>query len=85
MAVLHDIDLAARYATTVIALNGRIAAAGPPSAVFTAEAIARVFRIAARPLTDSQHGGLRIVIDGPIAHADRVPAKQALGAREESH
>ncbi|MFG3341028.1 ABC transporter ATP-binding protein [Glycomyces sp. NPDC048151] len=47
IAVLHDLNLAARYCDTLVLLDeGRVAAAGPPSEVLTPETIEPVYRIA---------------------------------------
>lgn len=46
IAVLHDLNLAAAYADDVVALaGGRIDAIGPAADVFTAERIARLWRV----------------------------------------
>jgi iron complex transport system ATP-binding protein len=46
VAVLHDINQAARYAEHIVILdNGRITAAGRPEDVISAEAIASVFGV----------------------------------------
>ena len=49
VVALHDLTLAARYATHVLALReGRLAAFGPAADVLTPETIARVFDVQAR-------------------------------------
>lgn len=46
VAVLHDINQAARYAQHIVVLkNGKITAAGKPEAVISAETIADVFKV----------------------------------------
>jgi iron complex transport system ATP-binding protein len=53
VAVTHDLNLAARYATRVIALRaGRVLADGPPREALSQERIAQVFRVAVRILPD---------------------------------
>lgn len=53
VAVLHDLNQAARYATNIVMLNsGKIAAAGHPSEVMTAEAVSQVFGLAVTIITD---------------------------------
>ncbi|HEY0188792.1 MAG TPA: ABC transporter ATP-binding protein [Cellulomonas sp.] len=57
VAVLHDLNLAARYATHVIAMrDGRVQAEGPPDRVFTAEVLRAVFDLDALVLTDPETG-----------------------------
>ncbi|MDN5815643.1 MAG: ABC transporter ATP-binding protein [Yaniella sp.] len=57
VAVLHDLDLAARYATHVVAmLDGAIAAVGTPDEVFTPETLRRVFDLEALVLRDPETG-----------------------------
>lgn len=56
VVVLHDINLAARFADRIVALkNGRIEADGAPADVITAETIARVFELDCRVITDPVH------------------------------
>ncbi|WP_434994861.1 ABC transporter ATP-binding protein [Arthrobacter sp. Ld5] len=51
--VLHDLNLAARYADHLIAMReGRIVAEGTPSDVVTEEAVSGVFDLACRVITD---------------------------------
>ena len=46
VAVLHDINQAARYAEHVVVLkDGKVTAAGNPDAVISAETIADVFKV----------------------------------------
>ena len=55
--VLHDLNLAARYADHVVALRaGRIVAQGPPAEVFTVELLAEVFGLAALVAPDPATG-----------------------------
>lgn len=57
VAVLHDLDLAARYATHVVAMrDGAIAALGTPDEVFTPETLRRVFDLEALVLRDPETG-----------------------------
>lgn len=59
--VLHDLNLAARYADHLIAMKaGRIAAQGSPSAVVTEETVAAVFGLQAR------------IIPDPVSHTPMV-------------
>lgn len=57
VAVLHDLNQAARYADHMVLLKvGRIAAAGRPDEVMTVEAIDEVFGVAASILSDPVTG-----------------------------
>lgn len=57
VAVLHDLHLAARYATHLVAMrDGRIVAQGAPSTVLTAELVEEVFGLACRVLRDPETG-----------------------------
>jgi iron complex transport system ATP-binding protein len=57
VAVLHDLNQAARYATHLIAMrDGRIEAQGPPAEVITAELVERVFGVRCRIITDPESG-----------------------------
>ena len=61
LLVLHDIELAARYATRLIWMkHGQIVADGPPAETLTAERLSEVYRVVAR----EQDG--RIVMDGAL-------------------
>lgn len=53
VAVLHDLDQAARYADQLVVLQaGRVAAAGPPAEVLTPELMTEVFGLSVRIGTD---------------------------------
>ncbi|MCU1649476.1 MAG: putative siderophore transport system ATP-binding protein YusV [Pseudonocardia sp.] len=55
--VLHDLNLAARYAGRLIAMrDGRIVADGPPEEVLTAEVLRAVFDLEAQVITDPVAG-----------------------------
>jgi iron complex transport system ATP-binding protein len=55
--VVHDLNLAARYAHHMIALSsGKIAAAGPPAEVMTAEMLREVFNVEADIVRDPRLG-----------------------------
>ena len=68
--VLHDLNLAARYADRLVAMrDGRIVAAGAPAEVITEELLAEVFGLAARVIEDPVAGSPLVVpVGGP-----RVP------------
>jgi iron complex transport system ATP-binding protein len=80
--VLHDLNLAARYADLMVAMkDGRVVATGTPEAVLTRSLLRDVFAIEASIGTDP-HTGDPLVL--PVAHAggaasDRgMPAEAAL-------
>jgi iron complex transport system ATP-binding protein len=55
--VLHDLNLAARYADRLVAMrDGHIVAAGKPAEVITEELLAEVFGLAARVIPDPVAG-----------------------------
>jgi iron complex transport system ATP-binding protein len=57
VAVLHDLNQAARYATHLIAMrDGGIVAAGPPAEIVTADLVADVFRLPCRVIDDPETG-----------------------------
>ncbi|MFE5857734.1 ABC transporter ATP-binding protein [Streptomyces sp. NPDC056500] len=72
VAVLHDLNQAARYATHLIALhNGRVVAEGAPSDVVTAELVETVFQVRSQVIEDPESGTPLVV---PVARR-RAPAK----------
>ncbi|MFI6286156.1 ABC transporter ATP-binding protein [Streptomyces sp. NPDC051018] len=57
VAVLHDLNQAARYATHLVALSeGRVVAEGAPSDVVTAELVEEVFGVRCRVIEDPESG-----------------------------
>ncbi|MGV9710699.1 ABC transporter ATP-binding protein [Gordonia sp. NPDC003424] len=79
VAVLHDLNQAARYATHIIAMrSGEIIAQGPPSEVITADMVERTFGVRARIIDDPEsHTPLVIPLgDGAVAFDD-VPGDTA--------
>lgn len=57
VAVLHDLNHAARYATHLIAMkDGEIVAQGPPADIVTADLVARVFGIRCQVIDDPETG-----------------------------
>lgn len=55
--VLHDLNLAARYAHHLVAMReGRIVCSGPPETVVTAETVGAVFSLQASVITDPVSG-----------------------------
>ncbi len=65
LLVVHDLNLAARYADHVFALReGRIVASGTPSEVFTADTLRDVFEVEAQILRDETSGTLCCIPTG---------------------
>ncbi|MFD0271317.1 ABC transporter ATP-binding protein [Streptomyces sp. NPDC127106] len=57
VAVLHDLNHAARYATHLIAMRGgKVVAEGPPAEVVTAELVEKVFGLRCRIIDDPETG-----------------------------
>ncbi|GAA0364355.1 ABC transporter ATP-binding protein [Micromonospora gifhornensis] len=57
VAVLHDLNHAARYATHLIAMrDGRVVAAGEPGQIVTAELVEEVFGLPCRVIDDPETG-----------------------------
>ncbi|WP_433385204.1 ABC transporter ATP-binding protein [Micromonospora sp. KLBMP9576] len=76
VAVLHDLNHAARYATHLIAMReGRVVAAGAPREVVTAELVEEVFRLPCRVIDDPESGTPLVV---PAARR-RATASTAAG------
>lgn len=69
--VLHDLNLAARYADRLVAMkDGAIVAAGAPNEVITEELLAEVFGLRARVIPDPVTGTPLVVpAAGPSLHA----------------
>lgn len=62
VAVLHDLNHAARYATHIIAMkDGRIAAEGTPREIVTAELVEEVFGLKCRVIDDPVAGSPLVV------------------------
>lgn len=78
--VLHDLNLAARYADHLVALKaGRIVVTGAPTEVVTAEVVRNVFGLESRVLQDPVSGTPLIV---PIGRHHADPSKEVLLAKE---
>ncbi|MFD3875697.1 ABC transporter ATP-binding protein [Streptomyces sp. NPDC058623] len=68
VAVLHDLNHAARYATHLIALRGGVVVAqGPPAEVVTAELVEEVFGVRCRIIEDPETGTPLVVPAGRSA------------------
>ncbi|MFF0146016.1 iron complex transport system ATP-binding protein [Amycolatopsis sulphurea] len=63
IAALHTLDLAARYATAIVALKaGAIAAAGPPEEVLTPAVFREVFEVDGQVVPDPVDGRPRVLL-----------------------
>ncbi|WP_308312760.1 ABC transporter ATP-binding protein [Streptomyces sp. ISL-11] len=70
VAVLHDLNHAARYATHLIAMrDGRVVAQGAPGEIVTAELVEEVFGLRCRVIEDPETGTPLVV---PAARRRRV-------------
>lgn len=66
VAVLHDLNQAARYATHLIVMqDGRLVACGHPADVVTAELVRQVFGVGVRVIADPETGRPLIVPHAP--------------------
>ncbi|MBZ4323506.1 ABC transporter ATP-binding protein [Streptomyces huiliensis] len=75
VAVLHDLNHAARYATHLIAMrDGKVVAEGAPNDIVTAELVARVFGLSCEIIDDPQTGTPLVV---PAARQARRGRKEA--------
>jgi iron complex transport system ATP-binding protein len=88
--VLHDLNLAARYADHAVALrDGRLVAAGPPAEVVTEDLVRRIFGLGSRVVPDPVTGTPLVVptsTDHPDGPADASgtpvhPCAAPIGAR----
>ncbi|MGW0754620.1 ABC transporter ATP-binding protein [Streptomyces sp. NPDC002587] len=77
VAVLHDLNHAARYATHLIAMRGgRVVAQGPPAEVVTAELVEEVFGLRCQVISDPETGTPLVI---PAARRSRSGARAAVG------
>lgn len=73
--VLHDLNLAARYAHRLVAMrDGAVIAAGDPKEVLTPELVATAFDLDAQIITDPVAGTPLVV---PASSAERTPVATA--------
>ncbi len=62
VAVLHDLNQAARYADHLVAMKtGQVIATGPPEQVLTQQLLREVFGLDARVVADPESGGPMVV------------------------
>ncbi|WP_242901734.1 ABC transporter ATP-binding protein [Actinomadura terrae] len=77
VAVLHDLNHAARYATHLLAMrDGRVVAEGDPSAVVTADLVEEVFRLPCRVIECPETGTPLVVPAARRPAAVPAPAKE---------
>jgi len=82
VAVLHDINHAARYASHLIVMaEGRIVAQGPPEAVLTVSMLDEVFGVRAVIIDDPLNGGPLVI----TAHRGRDAATLVPPGRTATH
>ncbi|MEV5878118.1 ABC transporter ATP-binding protein [Streptomyces sp. NPDC052101] len=75
VAVLHDLNHAARYATHLIALRGgEVIAEGAPNDIVTAELVEQVFGLRCQVIDDPETGTPLVVPAARKARAERVTA-----------
>lgn len=65
VAVLHDLNQAARYATHLIAMkDGRVIASGDPREIVTVELVEECFGLSCRIITDTESGAPVVIPTG---------------------
>ncbi|QXE37564.1 ABC transporter ATP-binding protein [Streptomyces sp. GMY02] len=78
VAVLHDLNHAARYATHLIAMrDGAVVAEGPPSEVVTAERVEEVFGLRCQVIDDPETGTPLVVPAGRRTRRSTRPPRPA--------
>ncbi|MWB98812.1 ABC transporter ATP-binding protein [Agromyces seonyuensis] len=87
--VLHDLNLAARYADRLVVMNGgRIVAEGAPAEVLTADLVERAFSLPSQVVPDPVSGSPMVVPIGRFHSQDpapgEVPAPRDPGSRAAS-
>ncbi|MFB7761114.1 ABC transporter ATP-binding protein [Streptomyces xiamenensis] len=86
VAVLHDLNQAARFASHLVVMNaGRVVAQGPPEEVMTAELVGEVFGLRCDIVPDPRTG-TPMVVPHERTPAERTPAEgtPAEGARRQA-
>lgn len=74
VAVLHDLNHAARYSTHVVAMkDGAIVAEGPAGEVITVENVARVYGVDSTIIPDPRTGGSLVIAHGRTEGPGSVP------------
>lgn len=85
VAVLHDLNHAARYADNIIAMrDGRIVATGTPDQVVTSEHVEEIYDLPNVVIADPVTGGPLVVPRGrPVHMHDPVDAQVPVHVQEE--
>ncbi|MGW1998112.1 ABC transporter ATP-binding protein [Embleya sp. NPDC001921] len=85
--VLHELSLAARYATRLVAMkDGRVVAQGPPRDVLTEDMLLDVFGLRARVRHDEESGSTVVVPLGRRPIGDQpLPPPRTLGGEIRTH
>ncbi|WP_298040272.1 ABC transporter ATP-binding protein [uncultured Microbacterium sp.] len=82
VAVLHDLNLAARYASHIVAMrDGGIVAQGRPDEVFTPEILRQVFDLEALVLPDPETGR-PLIVPRDLRAAPRTPDHEQPGLEQ---
>ncbi len=77
VAVLHDLNQAARYATHLVAMrDGVVVASGPPADVVTPELVRECFGLAVRVIEDPVSGAPLVIPIGRPEDRPRPPSTQ---------
>ena len=85
VAVLHDLNQAARYADRLVAMkDGRVVAVGPPEEVVTEELVGEVFELPVQVVGDPVTGTPMVVPTGSRASARSDDATRFGGALPDS-
>ncbi|MGQ4356488.1 ABC transporter ATP-binding protein [Streptomyces drozdowiczii] len=75
VAVLHDLNHAARYATHLIAMReGEVVAEGAPGEIVTAELVERVFGLRCQVIPDPETGTPLVVPAARVRGAEKAPS-----------
>ncbi|MGC4108014.1 MAG: ABC transporter ATP-binding protein [Thermomicrobiales bacterium] len=88
LMILHDLNMAARYADVIVAMKaGRVVAHGTPEQVLTPDLLREVFDIEATVHTDPQTGSVmimpvRTISASPVAEVERAEAAEEAAIEE---
>lgn len=80
MAVLHDLNQAARYGTHIIAMkDGAVVAEGPPAQIITRELVEEVFELPCTIIEDPVAGSPLVIPLGSAGAAPSHPVEVSSG------